>query len=207
MFCRIRSALSALLTILAVVITLITMGASVTVAQEEGPITAPALAAGRPLVVPDAPVPGGPGFYAQSALAFQPWPNQTTPFSYSTGVKLVNPDTIGHYYLAVVALPQGATITKFVVWYVDNSAGLDMWVVLAVVPLEATSGPAMANVNSSGASTATRYGEDTTITNPTIDNQSNSYFVQLYLPPDVNLGMISFRIDYAYPSYLPLVTK
>jgi hypothetical protein len=120
---------------------------------------------------------------------------------------LVNPDASDHYYEAPVSLPNGATITKFVVWYYDNNATLDMSADLALVSVDATHGTSMANVTSSGASTGNRYGQITTISNATIDLQSYSYFVQVYLPPSANLGVLAFRIDYQYASYLSLITK
>jgi hypothetical protein len=204
---RFRPASSVLFTILALVIALTTLCASVTVAQEEGPATTLAPAAGMPLVAPAAPVPGGPGFFSQTALAFRPYPNQTVPFTYSSGMRLSNPDTVGHNYEAVVSLPQGVSVTKFVVWYLDLSASLDMSAALVRAPLDATLGSAMASVQSFGDSTANRYEEDTTITNPTVDMQSYTYWVETYLPPGSAAGILSFRIDYAYPSYLPLATK
>ena len=158
------------------------------------------------LIEPAAVVPGGPGFYAQNALAFRIWPDQSMPFSYS-GVKLTNPGSVTHYYAAPVALPNGATITRLVVWYQDNHASYEVEASLARCALDQVSGISIATVKSSGASTSVRFGEDTTITYPKVDLQSYSYWVSVYLPPTTDVGILSFRIDYAYATALPLVTR
>jgi hypothetical protein len=203
---RIRSASSALFMVLALVIALTTLCASVIVAQEEGPVTASVPTASMPFVVPDAPVPGGPGFYSQSAFAFRPYPDQNVPY-YFSGRTLFNTDTASHSYEAMVSLPQGATITKFVVWYRDNNPSADIWAAISRAAIDDSSVGQIARVDSSGAVAGVGYGEDTTITDPTVDMQSYTYWVETYLPPSSGAGIVSFRIDYSYSGYLPLVTK
>lgn len=206
MSCRFRPALYVFFVVLALTISFAAWHASVSLAQENGPATTSPLTADATLIGSAAPVPGGPGFYSQTALGFQPWPNQAVPFSYS-GVTLYNPDTAYHAYEAMVSLPNGATITKFVVWYYDNSASYDMWAAIGRAPMDYSSVEQIAHVDSAGAATSVRYGVDSTIIDATVDMQSYTYWVEAFLPPSSNAGIVSFRIDFGYPAYLPLVTK
>lgn len=202
---RLRAVLYALGVLLVLTLLLITWRATVT-AQEDVPAGSILRTEDPTVFEPAAPVPGGPGFYTQNGFAFRPYPSQSTPYSY-IGVKLINPDSSSNYYEAPVSLPQGATVTKFVVWYYDNDASQNMWAALALGSLGTNYGSVMAEVDSSGASTDNRYGEDTTITNATIDLQSNSYWVEGRLPPSTSVGIVAFRIDYQYASSLPLIMK
>lgn len=202
---RLRAVLYALGVLLVLTLLLITWRATVT-AQEDVPASTSSLTENPAVIAPAAPVPGGPGFYSQTSLAFQPWPSQATPFSYS-GRTLLNPDSSSHAYEAAVSLPQGATITKFVVWYSDNNASADMWAVIARMALDDSSVAQIARIDSSGAVPSVRYLEDTTIETPTIDMQSYTYWVEAYLPPNSAAGVVSFRIDYRYASSLPLIMK
>lgn len=155
---------------------------------------------------PAAPVPGGPGFLSQTALAFHGWPRENTP-TYYNGVRLSNPDSGWHAYEAMIDLPHGAVITKFVVWVYDNNTTDDLWVVLARAGMDGSGIAQIARVESTGASTSTRVLQDTTILTPVVDRQNYFYWVEAYLPPNNTGGVVSFRIDYSYPQYLPMVRK
>ena len=148
---------------------------------------------------------GGPGSYSQSVFAFQPYPNQAVPYLFS-GRTLVNPDTITHYYEAPVNLPHGATITRFVVWYMDNNTS-NLWAALARASLDEATLNQIGYVASSGADAYVRYSQDLTITDPVVDNENYFYWVEVGLPPNATVGILSFRIDYQYSNYVPLTTK
>jgi hypothetical protein len=203
---RLRALLYALGVILVLTLIIITWRASVTVAQEGEPASLSGLTVGPARIEPAELVPGGPGFYAQNALAFRAYPNQAVPFSYA-GAKLVNPDTVSHYYMAPVALPHGALITKFVVWYYDNDTGKELSVDLYRLPLESEYGTSIASVSSAGASASNRYAQDTSISTPVVDLQSYSYAIQASLPASPSVGLVAFRIDYQYTNSLPLIMK
>jgi hypothetical protein len=168
----------------------------------------PSTPANRPAagIAPDSiPSAGGPGFYAQTALALRPWPNQNVPYAFN-GVDLHNPDTIDHTYVAPLTLPNGATVTRFVVWFVDKdthtlSAWLSRWA------LDMSTSSAMATVASAGAAEFVRYAQDTTIADATVDLESNAYFIQVELPATSSVSVVSFRIDYEYAAHLPAVLK
>jgi hypothetical protein len=151
------------------------------------------------------PVPGGPGFISMSALAFKPH-SQDEQYMYY-GQALYNPGASVALYFTPVSLPHGATITKLVMYYFDNAAA-DLEVSLVIIPLDsALGGDYMATVKSSGAEMGDRYGESTAISYPIIDQQLNSYAIQVMLPPTSDVMLIAVRVDFAYQNQLPLINK
>lgn len=200
---RLRLVRSAFAVIVTLSFCLLTAGASV--AQDTGPASVPDPALTGSLAAPDAIPSGGPGYLSQTAFGFQPYPNQSVPFNVS-GRTLYNTDTATHYYQAAVQLPHGATITKFVVWYTDNSTAT-LWAALARAGLDDSSVAQIGYVTSTGAATGIRYVQDTTIATPLVDNGSYMYWVEVGLPPNSGAGILSFRIDYRYGSALPLISK
>lgn len=203
MVCRTRPLVSTFVVILTLAFVLVMANASI--AQEVGPASAPEAALGSALSEPAAIPAGGPGSFSQLAFAFQPYPNQTIPFSFS-GRTLFNPDTATHYYEAPVYLPNGATITRFVVWYYDNNTA-NIWAALARAQLDDSSVVQIGYLASAGAAASVRYTSDTTITAPVVDLESYVYWVEIGLPPNSAGGIVSFRIDYEFPGYLPLVIR
>ncbi|MBN2550266.1 MAG: hypothetical protein JXB15_13970 [Anaerolineales bacterium] len=151
------------------------------------------------------PVPGGPGFISFGPMVFTGWP--TNLGYYYSGTRLRNPDASFSYFLANVLLPHGTTITKFLVFYYDNHASYNLDAILIRTLLEQDSGNTIASVTSSGTATTIRNMEDTTIITPVVDNQSFQYIIQIILPPTLDVGLVSIRIDYAYGVSLPRVTK
>lgn len=200
---RLRLARSVFAVVMMLAICLFAVGASV--AQELGPASVPDPALADGLAAPDAIPSGGPGYYSEIALAFQPYPSQSVPFAFS-GRTLYNPDTVTRYYQAPVHLPHGATITKFVVWFNDNNTA-NLWAALARAGLDDSSIAQIGYVASTGAATGIRYVQDTTIATPLVNNGSNMYWVEVGLPPNSSVGILSFRIDYRYGSSLPLILK
>ena len=156
-----------------------------------------------------ATVAGGPGFYSRNAMGFSPWPNNSVPISWD-GIRLVNPDSITfHAYESPVDLPHGATITQFSAWIVDNDPATDrnMWAVLAEMNMDGTGIQQIARVDSSGAQPSVRVLTDTTIIHPVIDLQNKAYWVEIYMPPSSDVAFISFRIDYTYDAFAPLISR
>ena len=112
-------------------------------------------------------------------------------------------------FYAPVSLPQGATINKFILYYGDNETVLGIGGRLARIALPGNAAVELANVNSNSNvnSLAPNYVETTNIINPVVDNQSYAYFVQVILPASDNLVVNGFRIDYNFPTSLPLIMK
>jgi len=154
-----------------------------------------------------APVPGGPGFYSQHAVAFQPY-EPTMSWAFWDG-ELYNPGGTDSEFNAPLSLPNGATITKLVVYYYDFCGSRDLTVRLLRDASGSNSGDNMAELNSSGAPGGYAYGEDSTINYPVIDQQSYSYRVAAILPQGCsnNLSLESIRVDYGYQTGLPLAAK
>gem|GEM_PF-4006166 len=153
---------------------------------------------------PAAPVPGGPGFVAQSALAFNPYSASNPPAF--IGQTLYNAGGSYAYFEGPLTLPHGATITRFVVYYLDDSTS-NLSAYLAKGAFDSTYGTVIATVNSTGAAATLRNSETTTISSPLIDNQSNSYWVELSLPANSSVRLAGVRVDYAFTNSLPAVLK
>jgi len=105
-----------------------------------------------------------------------------------------------------VSLPHGATVTKFIVYYMDNSTS-SLNAILKRYPMDSASIIDIASVISSGAEAGWRYGEDAIITQPAVDLQSYSYGVEVILPPTNSVRLIGFRIDYQFGAFAPAVMK
>lgn len=153
-------------------------------------------------------VPGGPGYVSLNGINFKPLTPSNNTYSWS-GVGLKNTGTSGDWFMAPVQIPNGATIQKIVVYYVDQDAGVgnDLEVDLIYVPLGVNFGSLMATFKSSGSLAGSVYGETTTITNPVVNLSANSYLIQAYLPVSTNITLQGVRIDYGYPTNLPLMMK
>lgn len=200
--------LLAILTVLLLGLLLFAQPVPQTVAQEEDPGPASAsitFTTGDPSLAPVL-IPGGPGFYAQNGLAFKPYPSGTTPIAFS-GSWVYNPDTATRYYEAPVSLPHGAVVTKFVVWGLDNNTTYDFWAVLAKLSQDNSEIYNIAYLTSTGANAAARSFVDITLDSPEIDLQSYTYWVEIGMPPTGSVQLISFRIDYDFPTYTPVIQR
>ena len=158
------------------------------------------------------PVPGGPAFYSLGAQAFKP-DSSDGGYTIDSYKGLINTGASQDTFLAEVALPNGATVNRFVVFFYDNHSATDynLTAVLRRYSLATYDSVTMAQVASSDNSDAIRYVETTSITSPVIDQQSYTYVVEVLLPvTDViytELSLRGVRIDYGYPVNLPVVRK
>jgi len=154
-------------------------------------------------------VAGGPGHVVLNGFDFKPF-NQTVGYQYSAMV-LENPSASAANYYASAHLPQGATLTQVVVYFLDNNStsGMDVDVALLLANDFSTTAATMAVVSSSSvpAGAVVHYAVTTAITSPVVDNAANNYLVQVNLPNSANVGLVAVRIDYDYPVLLPLVLK
>lgn len=151
-------------------------------------------------------IPGGPGFVSTSGFAFYPRSGSGL-VEYTIQGLMYNPmPTTSQVFMAPVNLPNGAIVTKVVIYYYDESSD-DMNVYLTRVPL--VSGiEIMATVVSSGNS-GYGWAQTEVITNQVIDLQNYAYYLFVYLTGgnDTLLSLSGVRVDYGYPSYLPLINK
>jgi hypothetical protein len=98
---------------------------------------------------------------------------------------------------AAVHLPQGATVTAFKIWFYDNDAA-DLTVQLTRRNMDNTAPVLMAICNSSGTPGSST-GEDTSISNATVDNSLYSYYSAIVFPAadtSSNLVFYSALITY-----------
>ena len=65
----------------------------------------------------------------------------------------------------------------------------------------------MAVVSSSGANPNPVSDQTTAISAPVINSQANQYWIELHLPASSSVRIIGFRIDYNYPTYVPLLQR
>jgi hypothetical protein len=153
-------------------------------------------------------VPGGPGFVSLSAAAFTPYEADYEVYFYGTNIYNPNP-AFDAKYVAPISLPNGATITKFVAFYVDNSTGGDISATLKEAPFNSDVGNWIATVSSSGNYPVYRSSSVEPINTPVIDQQQYSYYIEVVLPPSPNIDVkfSGVRVDYSYPSMLPLIKK
>jgi hypothetical protein len=154
-----------------------------------------------------APVPGGPGFVTVGSLAFRPGNPNNIAYGYASN-RLYNTGSSTAAFYAPVQLPQGATITQVVLYFVDNGTS-DIIAYLLSYPLD---GPIdlteMMYITTSGASPNSRTLIGNTFPNGSvIDNQSNFYIISVGLPPTSNYAIGGVRIDYSFPINLPLIMK
>lgn len=153
----------------------------------------------------ETPVPGGPGFVTLNSYAFQP---STPDQLYSRFGQILYCDQAYCQFTAGINLPHGAKITKFVLYYYDNSPGDDILAALQRGPLIAEFPSGMALINTQGTGTTNWSSEDSTIVDPVIDNQSNSYYVLVEFANSGHLlHLLNVRVDYVYPYQLPLINK
>jgi hypothetical protein len=103
-----------------------------------------------------------------------------------------------------VHLPHGARVTKTRVYYWDSSAANDFNVRLSRVTLATIYISEMALVTTSSAFSGWRTGEDTSISDATIDNNQYAYQLYLYnMNGTTNHRLGGVVIEYTVPNPLP----
>jgi len=156
-----------------------------------------------------APVPGGPGFVSLSPRAFTPVIGGAN-WNFVDGDLYPMTDSSTGSFIANISLPHGAIVSKFVLYYYDNSHDVDFTAHLWRSPHAGGMDEPMASSNSwyeDGFGNLS----DTSIDYAEIDLQNYGYFVRVnFTSPYTegqNLRLAGVRVDYSFPSYLPGVTK
>ena len=133
----------------------------------------------------------------------------SSEFGYKTAVSQTTLRTV-----APVHIPQGATITEFTCYWLDNSLNVDMDIYFALYrhPILIQSSQQMASISSSSSGTSILVQEesDTTITTPVVDNEGYGYYIYSELtrktPPDLLDGLTrnhGCRIKYSLTVTMP----
>lgn len=113
------------------------------------------------------------------------------------GLKQDSPSA-GSIYYAPVSLPHGATVTKFTIYYYDDSTNGEILARLRYSNL-GTGSYAMAEALSADGG----YGdtEDTSIDHAEVDNETRAYYVRVQFPAAPYSGTLNFKgvvIEYQY---------
>lgn len=157
-------------------------------------------------------IPGGPAFVSIDASAFIPVLKDSQRDS-GPNYELCAPGSgyDGNYF-APVALPDNATINKFVLYYYDSSETYNINATLYARVLSGTNGLSTLYVMAQSLSSGSLgYGaaEDTEIMYSEVDQQAYSYTIQVTIPNE-DCGLLrvaGVRIDYGHPTYLPTLKK
>jgi hypothetical protein len=149
-------------------------------------------------------VPDGPGFLMVSSFSFRPW-SLSYPYAYSSA-DLYNSGSEVDFYESPLNLPNKITLTKLVVYFLDNSDPFDIEVYLRRLSGNG-SYEVLAEGYSTGSSDLYRTLELTEISFPEINQQYYSYNVEVALPPTSDIRLVSIRLDYAPRVTLPLLQK
>jgi hypothetical protein len=112
---------------------------------------------------------------ADAYFASLPWYGRANEFYFHTGLN--NP--MDAYAYAPVHLPQGAKVTKLIIYYVDNACGVSQYLVVTLTRHNLATGAVqkMGEVTSDKVPCEAyrRTLEDATISNSMIDNEKYSY--------------------------------
>ncbi|NMC16027.1 MAG: hypothetical protein GYA40_05210 [Chloroflexi bacterium] len=151
-------------------------------------------------------VAGGPGFISIHPAGLHVRTASST-WAFSDEFELYNTSSLGIFASAPVYLPDGAVVNKVTFFYYDGTASYHTSAYLTRTMLSGQIGNDMATIYSSGSGYG--YGSDTTIVDPTIDNQNYAYFVDIFIPGDnlMNLRVTGLRIDYGYTTFVPTIMK
>jgi hypothetical protein len=137
------------------------------------------------------------GYVSVAPAAFIP-DDETYQYNRDTGASLLQDSpSSGSYYYAPVSLPHGATVTKFTVYYFDDSSGT----IMARLRYSnmGTGTYAMAEALSADGG----YGstDDTSIDYAQVDNETRAYYVRVQFPASAYSGTLNFKgvvIEYQY---------
>lgn len=152
-------------------------------------------------------VPGGPGFIMIHPMAFFPL-NTNGERAVGYGGALYNPGPVEELYGTALNLPHGATISKIVVYFTDNSPET-LQIRMGTINPEVVYETVIGEVTSTGEDPNPRVLEDTSILMNVVDNQNFGYILVVSLPggQGMNINLGGVRIDYSYPVNLPLIKK
>jgi hypothetical protein len=138
------------------------------------------------------------GYISVSPAAFVP-ADEAYQYDRDSGTGLVQDSaSSGSIYYAAVSLPHGATVTKFTIYYYDDSTGGTILARLRYSNL-GTGSYAMAEALSVDGG----YGdtEDTSIDYAEVDNEARAYYVHVQFPSAPYSGTLNFKgvvIEYEY---------
>jgi hypothetical protein len=149
-------------------------------------------------------VPGGPGFYTQSAAAFRPRSSSTEYQLTGPRLRTTSAPTT---YDAPLDLPNGTQISRLVIYFTDNDddPGVDFSAEIWRVPLPGRTGERVSETISSTGAPGEAFVETINILEPEVDLAEYAYYIRLSLPASINLEVNGLRVDYTYEVEMPLI--
>lgn len=145
--------------------------------------------------------------YSISHIEFQ---SASHAYGYSKAPLFIQGTVVGQFviFLAPVHLPNGANIDQFDAYVFDNAggAGLNLTMILVRNALDGSSQDSLATLVTTGSSASQQTVTETTILNPTVDNDTYSYFIlaQWQVPnPAALIAIYNARIKYTVSTPLP----
>lgn len=185
------------------------VGSNTRAATLEG-LNADALTAAKganPFGMVNEPVPGGPGYIMISPFQFKPYVSGDDSGYWL--FQLYNPDAVTKAYATALILPDGAIITRMVVYYYSTTVtSLSVYLMLCAV--DSNNCYYMAQVNTTNDGGISNK-QDATIEIPEVDNQSYYYILEADFNggAGINLRLMGVRLDYEIPSttYLPMIVQ
>ncbi len=152
-------------------------------------------------------VPGGPAYYVINPLDFTPY-YSTQPLAYDAAL-VYNPNPVSSEFPVPVHLPNGVTLNKLTLYYMDDSTST-LIVSFYECPLLEKYCTTILSFNTLVDLPGFQYAEFP-IPNWVIDLQSNKYLIDITFPPgnpgSYELEVTGIRLDYGYPVSLPAVLK
>jgi hypothetical protein len=125
-----------------------------------------------------------------------------------TSATLVNPNQTAVSFVAPAHLPNGATISKMVVYFIDNAnPNLDLQVWLYRCDLALGTCEGLIYGQSAHAYPDHQIYELLPVGNTLVDLQSSYYLVEVHIPASPLIGVTGIRIDYGYPVSLPVIMR
>jgi hypothetical protein len=147
-------------------------------------------------------VPGGPGFYTQTAAAFRPRSSST---EYQLNGPRLRTTSAPNSYDAPLDLPNGAQIKRLVMYFTDDDPGEDFSAEIWRVPLPGRSGEQVSETVISSGTPGMTFLETTDILRPEVDLEGYAYYIRLSLPASNDLEINGLRVDYTYDVDMPLI--
>ena len=151
------------------------------------------------------PVPGGPGFVSLNPFVFQPW---SLSYTYAYYLQALYNTTSGQMatFIGDIQLPDHASINKFTLYYYDNGPS-NIAAYFVLCNLQVIGCTPIGEVDSADAVDAARNVQYSFSPPLVVDKQVNNYIVQVQLPTSSLYQLLGVRLDYSYPSGLPLLLK
>jgi hypothetical protein len=143
-------------------------------------------------------------YFSIGAPAFGP-ESEATDFTRTSNLQNDDAGFANKNFRGVVTLPEGATVTAFTAYYYRDDASATITIDLNENVVATATETVMARVTGTGTG-GFNSGTDSTITNPTIDNDTKTYYVICYMDNNnavTDVRLVSCKVTYTVTEPLP----